>query len=631
MSGIFGIFNRNGKEVEKNKADTMLEAISYWDPDERDMWRDGPVALGHAMLWNTPESKYEHLPLEHDAYVLTMDARIDNREALAKEIDLPDRPMSEIGDSEFILAAYEKWGEECLKHLLGDFVFAIWDEQKKKLFCARDHIGIKSFYYYLDNDLFIFSNTIEGIFAYGDIDSTFDNDTIAMYMQDDGVEFERKTFFENIKKLPAAMSLQMTQNNVYEHSYWKIEDSSPIIFDTYEEYIKKLRVLLENAVAVRVRTCYPVISHLSGGIDSSSIAVLAARILKKKEQKLQVFNWIDMPQNLDDYEYESWNFSRRIAAEEENIDHHEFSIDPAYMVQQYDDHNILTKGTMYNWREHYIQNAAYESGARIILSGWGGDELISNNGSSYIGGLLRQGNVFKAFKYLFSEKKEKNHLWKWKKFAKQILLVVLPANLIEFIRKKEPETIIESKNCIYASDQLSKILDKYKVKKFPSVFGVRKKQMMYYHNGHILERVESWALRAFDKRVEYCYPLLDKRIVEFAMGIPEELFYPREGECRHLIKNAVSDLLPSDILWFRKVDETKIDDTYKRQYTEALKILKSNMEKINCEEYKQNYINCTAMKESLLSFDFDKKDPYDLGKIITAYMLMNSIKKISLK
>ena len=82
MSGFFGIFNRNGNPIDKKIANDMLEAMSCWGPDERDLWIDGPVALGHAMLWNTPESKYEHLPLQKDTYILTMDARIDNRDEL---------------------------------------------------------------------------------------------------------------------------------------------------------------------------------------------------------------------------------------------------------------------------------------------------------------------------------------------------------------------------------------------------------------------------------------------------------------------------------------------------------------------------------------------------------------------
>jgi len=143
VSGIFGVFNRNTKRVNKDTINIMLDAMSYWESDDHGIWINGTVAFGHTMLWNTPESKYEHLPLEKNAYVLTMDARIDNRDELAKELVLPDLPLEKIGDSEFILSAYRKWGEDCPKYLLGDFAFAIWDGNKRQLFCARDHVGIK--------------------------------------------------------------------------------------------------------------------------------------------------------------------------------------------------------------------------------------------------------------------------------------------------------------------------------------------------------------------------------------------------------------------------------------------------------------------------------------------------------
>ena len=82
MSVFFGIFKRDGRVVKKQIANDMLDAISKWGPDERDLYQEGPVTLGHTMLWNTPESKYEHLPLVTESYILTMDARIDNRDEL---------------------------------------------------------------------------------------------------------------------------------------------------------------------------------------------------------------------------------------------------------------------------------------------------------------------------------------------------------------------------------------------------------------------------------------------------------------------------------------------------------------------------------------------------------------------
>ncbi len=626
MSGIFGVFNRNVKSVDKEIVNGMFDAMSYWSPDEHDVWIGRAVVLGHTMLWNTPESKYEHLPLSHEAYVLTMDARIDNRDELVKDLELPDRSLEEIGDSEFVLAAYKKWGEDCPKYLLGDFAFAIWDEKKQQLFCARDHIGIKSFYFYLDDDKFVFSNDIKGILAHPNVPKQFDDNTVAMYMQDDGIHTKKETFFENIKKLPAATTLVISANKVVEKNYWRIEDSPAISFNRHEEYAIKLRELLDSAVKVRLRTIFPVASHLSGGIDSSSITVLAARMLKSRAQKLHVFNWLNIPHNSEEYEFESWNFSRKIATVEKNIDHHEFSIDPKYMVYQYKNHNIFTKGTMYYWREYYIQNIVQSLDARTILSGWGGDELISYSGYSYIGGLFRQGKVLQAFSYLLNEKKYMQY--SWKKLAKQTLLQILPLQIIKFLRKKNQNSLRESKNCIYVTKQFSEFLKTYKEKEFTETIGVRNNQIALYNSGHILNRIESWGLTAFSNKIEYSYPLLDKRIVEFAVGIPEEIFYPREGQNRHLIRNAVSDLLPSDILWFIKANETKVNQTFKLQYTEALKILKKDIQKMDCNRYLQHYIDCKKMKKVIESFDFSKEDSYELGNIVTAFMFLRSMKNL---
>lgn len=110
MSGFFAIFNRDGRPVDRELVQTMPEGFSYWEPDDRGVWYDGPVALGHTMLWNTPESKLEKLPSRKDHLVITIDARLDNREEMAGQLGLDDCPLNEITESEFILRAYNQIG-----------------------------------------------------------------------------------------------------------------------------------------------------------------------------------------------------------------------------------------------------------------------------------------------------------------------------------------------------------------------------------------------------------------------------------------------------------------------------------------------------------------------------------------
>lgn len=150
MSGIVGIYHLDGRPVEQQDVQRMTDSIAHRGPDGSAVWIEGPVGLGHRMLYTTPESLHEKLPLTNRTgdLTITADARIDNRNELFSMLNFNGRPRETIPDSEIILVAYEKWGEKCPEKLLGDFAFTIWDKRKQAIFCARDPIGIKPFYYY---------------------------------------------------------------------------------------------------------------------------------------------------------------------------------------------------------------------------------------------------------------------------------------------------------------------------------------------------------------------------------------------------------------------------------------------------------------------------------------------------
>ena len=147
MSAIVGLYNRDGKPVDEVAVSRMLDSLAHRGPDGAGVWNKGSIGLGHRMLWTTPESLQEKLPLMSQTgdLVLTADARIDNRDELISRLGLTDHPSGEIADSQLILAAYEKWGEDCAEKLLGDFAFAIWDARQAEAFlCQRSH-GCQAF------------------------------------------------------------------------------------------------------------------------------------------------------------------------------------------------------------------------------------------------------------------------------------------------------------------------------------------------------------------------------------------------------------------------------------------------------------------------------------------------------
>ena len=601
MSGIFGIFNRNGKPVDKEIIDTMLDAISYWEPDDRSTWTEGPVALGHTMLWNTPESKLEYLPNKQDHLVITMDARLDNREELAEKLDMIDRSLGQITDSDFILAAYRKWGEECPKYLLGDFAFTIWDEKKQQLFCARDHIGIKPFYYHLDGVGFLFCNDIKGLTAYPELSKSCNDEAVAIYLSVGELWHPSMTFFETIKKLPPATSMTVTPKEVISRTYWRAEESPKINFDSLEEYSKRLRELLEEAVQARMRTDYPVASHLSGGLDSSVVSVLAARSLSLQHKTLKVYNWVPPPGQGDDPGHYEWANSRHIA-ELENIDHHHIELDAKTLSELFLNHDITMNDTVDLWYEFLVREEARRANVRTILSGWGGDELITYHGRAYFSDIFGQGKMVTALKEIWQESHMSRKIWR--RFAarcyRELLLPLLPS----WLHCRLPKVLCRSWD--YLQCVQPAFVQSVRKKIHPEAFvckkDIRTDQLDLYHQGHIVNRVESWGASAFKERVEYSYPLLDKRIVEFALGLPPEM-YRQKGKGRFLFRHAVSGLLPEDIQWGNFKREPKRVSLLFEIEKEALKIWQIIFKEERRGRQEHYYINLVKLQEEISRLD----------------------------
>jgi asparagine synthase (glutamine-hydrolysing) len=149
MSGICGLFNLDAAPAVEVDLQSMTAMLERRGPGGTGHWHEGPVGLGHTLLATTPESLFEHQPFRHSATgcVITADVRLDNRAELLAALNLSSRAAA-TGDAELILLAYLEWSDRCLDRLLGDFAFAIWDPRHKKLLCARDHFGMRPFYYH---------------------------------------------------------------------------------------------------------------------------------------------------------------------------------------------------------------------------------------------------------------------------------------------------------------------------------------------------------------------------------------------------------------------------------------------------------------------------------------------------
>jgi asparagine synthase (glutamine-hydrolysing) len=277
------MYERSGAPVDRAVLQALTHSISYCGPDGRQTWMNGAVGFGHTMLRTTRESQYEQQPAGLDGHSwVTADARIDCRDELLERMARASGTAAGAGlasDPELILRAYATWGEECVQHLRGDFSFAIWDGRKKLLFCARDHFGVKPFYYAEPGALFLFSNVLDCLRQHPDISADLNDAAIGDFLLFGLNCDEATTTFRDIRRLPAAHSMTVSGDDLRIRRYWSAPTSGKIRYQRPEDFVEHFQILLQAAVADRLRTDRVGIL-LSGGLDSATVAT-AARDLSR--------------------------------------------------------------------------------------------------------------------------------------------------------------------------------------------------------------------------------------------------------------------------------------------------------------------------------------------------------------
>lgn len=272
MSGIVGIFHLDSGPVDRLLLRRMTEFLAFRGPDAQEIWSAGPVGFGHAMLRTTNESVRERQPASLDGQVwITADARIDGRLDLVRELQLEGRDCSEATpDPELILHAYHVWGERCVERLLGDFAFAIWDGRHRRLFCGRDHFGVKPFYYAQVGNCLVFSNTLDCLRLHRSASDKLNVLAVADFLLFGSNQELDSTIFADLRRLRPAHTLTWSQGDFHTHRYWTLPIEDPISYQRADEYVEHFRELLRRAVRDRLRTnCVGV--FMSGGLDSTTL------------------------------------------------------------------------------------------------------------------------------------------------------------------------------------------------------------------------------------------------------------------------------------------------------------------------------------------------------------------------
>jgi asparagine synthase (glutamine-hydrolysing) len=283
MSGILAVLRTDGASVDPVLVRRMTESLTLRGPDAQATWFDGQIGLGHTLLKSTFESETESQPFSFDGKTwIVADGRVDARDELIHALSRDGVGISKNSpDVELILRAYICWGERCVERLLGDFAFAIWDGPKRRLFCARDHMGVKPFYYARIGPWLLVSSTLESLRSHEHVSNTLNDLAIADFLLFGTNQDSATTSFRDIQRLPPAHTLTWSESGLNVRRYWTLPMEEPVYYRQDRDCIDQFNELMHRAVSDRLRTDRVGV-FMSGGLDSTGLAAAAAKALSNR-------------------------------------------------------------------------------------------------------------------------------------------------------------------------------------------------------------------------------------------------------------------------------------------------------------------------------------------------------------
>ena len=556
MSGICGLYYLDSKPVHETKLAGMLDQLAHRGPDGARLWHQQSVGLGHRMLHNTPESLHERLPYRHASgrWVITADARIDNRAALISLLGLGNRAPETLPDSELILEAYIKWGDRCPEQLTGDFAFAIWDQVERRLFLARDRFGVKPLYYYCDRHLFAFATELKALLHLPEIPQQLNPVRIADYLAS-LFEDTTITFYQNILRLSPAHQLQVTPRGIEKRAYWQLDVSKEIYFKSDEEYAEALKEQFETAVRCRLRSAYPVGSTLSGGLDSSSIACMARDLLvSEKKPPLKTFSAVfDRVKQCDESVY------IQSVIEQGEIEPYFVKgdrISPLTDLSKmfwHQDEAFYAPNLFIHWG---LYQKAKSQNVRTMLDGFDGDTTISH-GLPYITELAQRGHWLSVIKEVHGFSKNFNRplgalLWKY--LWQQGLSSRTPKLMRGAINRAHRTVSPAKPYSLSLQPDFAKTVDiDSRLKASQQRIANARRSARASHAQRLSWGVLPFTLEVADRaaaahHIEPRFPFFDHRLAEFCLAIPPRQKI-RNGWTRLVMRLAMNNILPTKVQW----------------------------------------------------------------------------------
>lgn len=549
MSGLVATYHLDGRPVDRAALQVLVDHMAHRGPDGAGVWTDGPVGLGHRMLRTTPAARFERQPAVAGPLVVTADARLDNRDELLDLLGLPRSADRPIPDAELIGAAYAKWGEDCPGRLLGAFAFVVWDGARRRLFAARDPFGVRPLYYaHRPGRFFRIASETAVLFAGGGVSREQDDLKVAEHLlvpvHPDGA----RTYFREVRALPPAHTLTVTPDGLHTRRYYALDPEREVRLASDAEYAEAFRALFAEAVRCRMTDDGTTGTMLSGGIDSTAVACMAATLAGPGAAIPAFSAQFDAVPESDERGYQ------QAAVDHYGFPHHVFHADrvgPFAGLEAV--HRTLDRpsdgSNLYiHW---HLQRMAAERGVRVLLDGFDGDTTVSH-GKGYLYELRARGRLWALAREVKAWAEFKGYPWRpvvrhWVRASARGRLRALPGVAALRRWRRPPADPAPRMPRGLAPDFAARLTGDLLLPE-PKPTTERQHHLMLLQRADLSQACATLNHTASAFGLEPRFPFFDRRLIEFCLALPPEQKL-RRGVPRFILRNALTGILPPEVQW----------------------------------------------------------------------------------